>query len=205
MLAHGYFGAAKPRCCGYTTQRFRWPKRASMAETGITCDYPFIKMGCHQRAICTLTLLAEQFRTQAAYFGVVLMEKRTCGSCGRKGQRSGQSYGRLLCLTHGAIKSIPPTRPAGDMQTYSKPVSIFYSNTAKPSRRAARRLASSRRRVWSSCVKVTLEKRRSAIGLAHEDPHKALLGCCCRRSAADKDNQRRFSCLGTLLFHRNLI
>ena len=76
MLAHGYFGAAKPRCCGYTTQRFRWPKRASMAEAGITCDYPFIKMGCHQRAICTLTLLAEQFRTQAAYFGVVLMEKR---------------------------------------------------------------------------------------------------------------------------------
>lgn len=117
------------------------------------------------------------------------MEKRACGSCGREGQRSGQSYGRLLYLTHGAIKSIPrpPTRPSSsDMQTYSsKPVSIFCSNTAKPSRRAARRLASSKRRVWSSCVKVTLDKQSSAIGLAHEDRHKALLGCCCRRSAAD--------------------
>ena len=33
MLAHRYSGAAKPRCCGYTTQRFRWPKRASHAPT----------------------------------------------------------------------------------------------------------------------------------------------------------------------------
>lgn len=182
-----------------------------MAEAGITCDYPFIKMGCHQRAICTLTLLAEHFRTQAAYFGVVLMEKRACGSCGREGQRSGQSYGRLLYLTHGAIKSIsrPPTRPSSRRHADLQQQACQYF--LQQHRQAFTTCCPTSSVIEASCLVLVCQRLhwKSKAPLSALHMRTGTRRCSVAAAAAPllmlrKDNQRRFSCLGTLLFHRNL-